>query len=136
MPGTHVTVRLDKTKVNSLLYQVTDKGARKAAERTRDRAKAGIVAAGRVDTGRMLNGIRVTKGSTTPTRTEYRVGTSVPYAGYQEEGIGPVVARRGGVLRFRPKGSSVFIFRPRTRGFPGAHFMRNAYRSLSLRDFL
>jgi hypothetical protein len=64
------------------------------------------------------------------------VSSSLKYAIYQEEGIGPVVARKGSVLKFKPKGSSVFIFRPRTKGFAGAHQLWDAYRAITLPDFL
>lgn len=134
--GTHVKVTLDKRLVNNMLYTVTDKSAKKAADITRDRARANLVAAGRVNTGKLLSSINVRKVSSVGPVTTYSVGTSVPYAGYQERGIGPVHARPGGVLRFKPKGMGSFIFRPRTKGFPGAYFMRNAYRSLTLRDYL
>jgi hypothetical protein len=137
MPSAKVEVRLDTRLINPMLANLSDATAKRAAIRVRDRARSNVVAKGRVNTGRLLHSItarsmvRPAAGS-----ARYAVGSSLDYASYQEEGIGPVHARPGHVLRFRPKGSAVFIFRPRTRGFPGAHFMRDAYRSIKLQDFL
>ena len=140
---TSVQVTLDPRMINPMLVRVTDLSARRAAGRTRDRAKANLVAAGRIDTGRLLNSISARRTaevgmgpSPSPLATTYAVGTPVFYAGFQEHGIGPVYPRKAKVLRFRPKGSSVFIFRPMTRGFPGAHYLRDAYRALTLKDYL
>jgi hypothetical protein len=67
--------------------------------------------------------------------TTWTVFTRVPYAEFQEKGTGPIVAAPGGILRFKPKGMSAFIFRPRTKGVPALHFMRDVARSLRKSDF-
>lgn len=134
---TSVRIILDKRAINRLTAGTTDVTARRAAGRVRDRAKANLTASGRVNTGRLRDSITARNaGSSDPQRTVYEVGTNMPYAGYQEHGIGPVYPKRAKVLRFRPKGSSTFIFRPRTRGFPGAHYLERAYKSLTMRDYL
>jgi len=66
----------------------------------------------------------------------YQVRSDLDYTVFQEGGIGPVHARPGHVLRFQPKGSAVFIFRPRTKGFKGGHFFRDAERAIRFTDFL
>ena len=127
-----LTIRFDKAAMDRVVTGSADRAVQRAAQHTRDRAKTNLTAAGRIDTGRLRDSIRayqVRPGA-------YQVRTGVPYASFQEHGIGPVRPVKAKVLRFKPKGSSVYIFRPRTKGFPGAHYLRDAYRALTLRDFL
>lgn len=135
MSGSYVKIKLDEKLLNPFLVDVTNTSAKRAAQRARDRARENITRAGRVDTGRMRDSIRIHVTRTDPKGSEYTIGSEVPYTSFQEEGIGPVYPVRARVLRFKPKGSSVFIFRPRTKGFLGAHFLRDALRSVTLRDF-
>lgn len=126
---------LDRSAIERLLRGTSATAARKGAEKTKARVQANIRASGRVRTGKMHDSIEVVlveEGRV----TTYAVRSTLDYTYYQEEGIGPVVARPGKVLRFQPKGSAVFIFRPRTKGFAGAHFFRNAMREMKLSDFL
>lgn len=137
MGKTSVRIILDQRAINRLTAGTTDVSARRAATRVRDRAKGNLTASGRVNTGRLRDSITARRaGSTDPKRAVYEVGSNVFYAGFQEHGIGPVYPKRAKVLRFRPKGSSSFIFRPRTKGFPGAHYLERAYKSLTMRDYL
>jgi hypothetical protein len=93
--------------------------------------------AGRVRTGALASSYRETRQpSSTVGVAGYEVGSLLDYAMLQEDGAGPSDAGPGRVLRFMPKGSSVFIFRRRTRGFSGAHQLRNAFNALSAQDFL
>lgn len=136
--GRYTTVRItmNRAAITRLTGQIADDSAHRAALATQARVKANITAAGRIRTGRMLDSIRVVKDRTTDTSVTYEVRSRLSYTRYQEDGIGPVVAKRGSVLRFQPKGSAVFIFRPRTRGFEGAHFFRDAHAAIRLGDFL
>lgn len=126
------TVNIDKAKLKKIADDAKDATAHRAAEKVQQQVVRNIVAAGRVRTGHLRDSISIRKmyGGV------YDVYTDVPYADFQEQGIGPVHAGHGKVLRFQPKGSSAFIFRPRTRGFPGAHFFHDAYRRITQRDFL
>jgi hypothetical protein len=61
------------------------------------------------------------------------VGTNVNYAMYQHEGTGiygphgtPIVPVRAKFLRFRPRGSSDFVFARQVRGTPPTFFLRRA----------
>ena len=109
----------------------------RASNRVRDRARRNLRAAGRHDTGALGRSIRVTKMPTsTPMKPKFSIGTNLHYAKYQEWGIGPVTPKRAKVLRFKPGGSNTFVFAMRTRGFKGAHFMRDAYRAITTKDFL
>lgn len=120
----------------SRLKGKTREGAQNAAITTAHRVQQNIRAAGRVDTGRMLNSIDIRKDRSTENSDWWTVGSNLDYTMYQEKGIGPVHARPGGILAFKPKGSYAMIFRPRTRGFSGANFLRNAASSIRFRDFV
>lgn len=140
MPGVSwdLTLKLDNNALTGLVRAggEVDAAASRAAARTRDRAKSNLTAAGRIDTGALRQSIvaeRVSNGSNYVT---YRVGSPLDYARWQEEGVrGPIYPRHARVLRFKPKGSSRFIFRPRVSGFPGAHYLRDAFTALSSQDF-
>jgi phage gpG-like protein len=61
------------------------------------------------------------------------VGTNVNYAMFQHEGTGiygphgtPIVPRTARFLKFRPKGSSVFVYARSVRGNPPTFFLRRA----------
>lgn len=136
--GVRVKVRLDKNRINPMLYRHASMSARRAAIRTRDRARANLLMSGRYDTGRLFHSIDVrwappAKG---PNSVTYNVGTPLRYGLYQEKGIGPVYPVRAKVLRFKPVGSNTFVFARRTRGFRGIHYLERAYKQLSLSDFL
>lgn len=135
--GTRVTVNIDRAKVRMHVGRLTEASARRASEAVQRRARNNIRRAGRINTGAMLNSIEVTRlGTSTLLEPKFRIGSDLQYARYQEHGIGPVYPVRAKVLRFKPKGSNTFVFARRTRGFEGAHFMRDAYRAITKQDFL
>lgn len=99
--------------------------------KTRDRTRANIRASGRRNTGKMHDSIRVVQTGD----AKYSVGSDLPYYKFQEFGRGPVRPIRAKFLRFKPKGSNKFVFAKYVRPDPGGHFLRDARRALSLRDF-
>lgn len=113
--------------------------SRRAAERARDRVKANITAKDRVDTGAMRDAVKATHLRQTPTRSEWGVvvtGKPANYFIFQDQGTrahGPVRAK---VLRFKPKGSSTFVFAKRVRGITPGNFVRDAFRDTRREDFL
>jgi hypothetical protein len=132
-----VTININDRRALRLVNTTTDECAKRAAHHAQRRAKAGIVAAGRVRTGAMLASIRVKKmRNPSPLSSSYRVGSDLKYTVYQERGVRAVHARPGGVLVFKPKGVNSFVFARSTKGFPGAHFMRDAVRSLTVSSFV
>lgn len=135
---TNVLVRLDYDLISAMLIDVTELSSGRAARRVADRANGNVRTANRVRTGALSKSYaaRQSRNAMGQYARGFEVSSSLEYNTWQEEGIGPVVPVRAQVLRFQPKGSSVFIFRPRTRGFPGAHQLRNAYRTLSLQDYM
>lgn len=131
-----VQVTLSPRSMRKLGDDVTSELARKAALTTKARLQGYIRAQGRVRTGAMVRSIRTSPRRSGPNRTSYSVTSGLLYTKWQNDGIGLVVARPGGVLRFKPKGSNVFIFRPRTKGFTGGHFFEKAQNAIRLTDFL
>lgn len=136
MAGGDVHVFLNPALINPFLFKTSELSARRAADKVADRANMNVRAAGRVRTGKLAGSYRAVPHKMGLNSASFQVGSPLEYAVFQEDGIGPVHARPGGVLRFQPKGSAVFIFRRRTKGFRGAHQLRRAYESLSLSDFL
>lgn len=130
-----VIISVDQGAMDALRQQVSNETATRAAKVTRDRAKANLAAAGRINTAALWHSIHYRQIRSLPKGSAYMVGSTLPYAIFQEEGIGPVHARPGGVLRFRPVGQQGFIFRPRTKGFKGAFYLRHALDALTERDF-
>lgn len=116
---------------------MVDEGVGKAAGWVRDRAKMNLTAAGRIDTGALRQSIVSERYRNSTSRVTYLVGSELEYARWQEEGVrGPIYPRRARVLRFKPKGSSAFIFRPKVSGFSGAHYLRDALNELNMNDFI
>jgi hypothetical protein len=113
-----------------------DRAVSRAAGFVRDQAKLIITLEGRVDTGALRQDVRSERVQSFSGGVYYRVGSDLEYAKWQEKGVeGPIVPRHAKVLRFKPKGSSVFVFRPRASGFEGIHFMRRARDMLGPGNF-
>lgn len=132
----NVRITWDEGAFAQLLeVQTVPEACWRAARKVRDRAKVNITSAGRVDTGAMRNSIvarRLRKGS----GVWYEIGSPLKYAIYQHEGVtGPILPRRAKVLRFKPKGSSAYVFTPRSSGFSGVPFLTDALKSLTNSDF-
>lgn len=108
----------------------------RAAGRVRDRAKRNIVAAGQVDTGALLNSIISQRASGKRDGVWYQVGSDLKYAIYQHDGTKtPIRPRRAKVLRFKPSGSSTYVFAPQVRGVKGSHFLTEALAAMTINDY-
>lgn len=133
-----IDVQLDDRAIANLTRPggLVDQAVAKAAGKVRDRAKQIITSEGRVDTGTLRQSIVSERVTTSDHEVVYQVGTSVKYAIFQHEGVeGPVLPRHARVLRFKPSGSSTFIFRASTSGFAGIHFLTRAVDELKASDF-
>lgn len=86
-----------------------------------------------VATGALRESIVITKIRTGAVTT-YAVGSPLDYAVYQDQGTGPIIAKKG-VLAFKPKGSGITIFRTRTSGVPATHFIARTFAMTTLEDF-
>ena len=130
-------VRLNTAAVIRIVGNRANAAAERAANTTADRVRQNIVADGLVNTGGMLRGIRVRESPvSTPLRRKYEVVSLASYTHFPEKGTRGSVARPGGVLVFRPKGSGALVFAKRTRGVPAHHFMQRAKMALRRTDFL
>lgn len=108
---------------------------KKFADKVKKEAQSIIRAEGRVDTGQLLASLNVSRSTAGSYRSSYSVGSSSPYARFQEEGVqGPIGPKSAQVLAFKPKGATAYIFRPQASGFEGIHFLQkgaqNALRTL------
>lgn len=115
------------------------RGFMRAAGKTRDRAKQNLRAAGRIDTGRLLNSIAY-EIHTVGNNIWATVGTSVEYApfihdGTANNGAGWIYPRRALFLRFTPKGGNAVVFAPRVRGIKATPFLKDAVDALTEADF-
>lgn len=135
MATNNVRVKLDPSRLNPYLHKVADMSVQRAAGRVAERARNRAP----YRTGRLRSAITPRKA---PDKKQglhvtYLVGArGVPYANFQEFGTGPIYPKRAKFLRFIPKGGTSFVFAKRTRGVPAVHFLRDAYRSLSVRDYM
>lgn len=78
-----------------------------------------------VDTGRL----RASISTDLVTRNSYpavRIGSTVNYAYVHHQGHKPIVPVRAKALRFRPKGSRVWVFAKRVRAVAGTHYLTRA----------
>lgn len=131
-----VTITMRPEGVRGLVKEFGEGPLRKAATITAKRAQIYLLQEGRVRTGALHESIKARPAQPRNGMPVWEVGSLLPYAIYQEFGIGPVVARKGKVLRFTPKGGGIAIYRPRSRGFRGARFMERAFYALRSEDFV
>lgn len=134
--ATTVRLKINQPKAVEAMQRLGRAAVKRAADRTADRARQNLMMENRINTGALLDSIRVEKSSG-PMGYEVSAGKGLPdkRAIYQEKGTrahGPVTAK---VLRFKPKGSSTFVFAQRVRGVTAANYMLRAKRALSVRDF-
>lgn len=135
----HARVKIDRAKARRLVIETSYQASRRASEKARDRIKANIVAKGRVDTGRMRDSVHASHLRDTPTGSRWGITITGPardYFLFQDQGTrghGPVTAQ---FLRFKPKGSNVFVFTKYVRGIEPGHFVRDAFRQVRVGDYL
>lgn len=130
-------VTLKPGGIAKVVGPMADQAAYRAAQKLRGRAMSNIRRLGRVNTGNMLKSLQVRRLNPGPgTLARYSVSSTAFYARFQEEGTrahGPVRAK---FLRFKPKGSSTYVFAKWVRGVKPGYFMRDAARAAKAEDFL
>jgi hypothetical protein len=137
-------VKIDSLKLQVKVSGYAAEAVYKAANRIALRARGSILGQGRIDTGDMINGFRILDVTINARRPTRRVINISKHFGYQElgtpkeaPGIGRIYPRRpGGVLRFRPKGSTLFIYARSVRGVRPGHFLKRAVEATRREDFL
>ena len=129
-------INLDPGKVNAVVGAQAKQAARRAAEATADRVRANIKAMGLVDTGELLAGVVVVQSrDSTVEHPKYQVVSTAKHTRFLEFGTrahGPTTAK---FLRFKPKGSSTFVFAKWVRGVRAYGFMRKAFQQVRTSDF-
>lgn len=93
-------------------------------------AKQNLTSNGSVVTGNLRRGVTATAAFWAGGQVTGKYGTAVPYAKYVEKGRGPIVAGPGRVLRFKPKGSSGYIYRKRVGPAKAKPFIGPSVRQL------
>jgi hypothetical protein len=133
---THVRIRFKGPIRADKVADITKQAALKATRRTQGRIQRNIKAAGRVNTGRMVNSVTIERvPGKHPLNPTFSVGARTPYAAYQEYGTrahGPTTRR---FMAFNPKRSSETVFAKWVRGIRPAHFVRDAMRLIKPSDF-
>ncbi|MFC8124439.1 HK97 gp10 family phage protein [Streptomyces sp. NPDC057302] len=131
-------VRLNHAEINRLLYGSGGPVVRevtRVARLTQQNARA--LAPG--DSGVLKASIKVTVfAQPGRQRVHARIGSTLDYAIYQEEGTGiygpkgtPIRPKRGKYLRFKPKGARGFVFAKSVRGSRAHHYLVTALRRSS-----
>lgn len=110
-------------------------GIKRAAGKTRDRARRNLTSPSAVDSGRLRQSMEATQTNVSSRGVTYEVGSRLPYAIYQEEGTKGHGPRRAKVMVFKPKGSNSFVFARWVRGIKARKFLQRALKTLSARDF-
>lgn len=109
---------------------------KKAADAAQTRYTNNIRAAGLVNTGELINSVtQAAVPGSSPMKPARAVGAAAKHAKYQEFGTrahGPVRAK---ALRFKPKGSSTFVFAKWVRGVRPQRFAQRALDSIRPTDF-
>jgi len=108
MARTRVKIKWNERAIDSMLLQITGGSARRAAEVTKRRMQSNIISSGRVKTGFMLRSIDVKLVRQNMRLCEMAVGSAAHYTPFQNWG---------------------------TRYITGAHFIEDAVRDLTFRDF-
>ena len=133
-----VKITIDQSSVRALNQRdgLVYQGVAKAAGWVRDESKTIIRDEGRTGAGRLQNSINSWEANTNQGEVLFSVGSQLPYAIFQHEGVkGPVLPRRAKVLRFRPKGGGAFVFARSTKGFEGIFFLTRARDRLTPKNF-
>lgn len=133
MAGTFLEIY--SQRVNRMLQWVSMDACEKAAEVTIQRARDNLVKGDHNDTYNLSQSIHATVIRTDSGGTSVRVGSDLHYAKWAEGGRGPIVARPGKVLAFRPRGSSTVVFAKRVGPAKAIRFLENALKSLRASDF-
>lgn len=130
------SVHLNDVDITRIVGRISHEAGERAAVITVARVRGNILADGLVNSGELLHSIQYEDRTIDPLKPSFRVFSDDPKAKYPEYGTSGATARPGHVLRFKPKGSTIYVFAKRVRGIRPYHFFLRAFRQLSKRDFL
>ena len=134
MAGSTYTINIDVAALRNAVSPRADLALKNAAGISVDRTKQNIVDANNIDVGRLYQSISAWFTSETNRAVAY-IGTELFYAKWVNRGRGWVFPRRAKMLRFKPKGSGVFIFAKQARPYAGSRFLDKAQEALRDSDF-
>lgn len=129
-----IKTSIRKGAVIQVVGPMIDAAGYRAAQKMRGRVMANIHSSGRIDTGKMVQGMQVRTIARSGTAVAYQIYSTAFYTVFQELGTkahGPKVAQ---AMVFTPKGGSGVVFAKWVRGVTPAYFMRNAYRDAKIAD--
>lgn len=124
--------RVNPAIIEDEMKRAAAEAARKGAYKAQSRVRSNIMAKNRIDTTRMFGQITVQPMGF----AWYKVKSPQFYSVYQEWGVKPFGPKRAKYLRFKPKGSSSYVFAKRVRGFPPGHFFKDAVKAANVNDFI
>lgn len=128
-------VRINSAKLQATLMELSTQAAGRAANVYREKLREEISASGRINTGEMFTNIRIEPGPPGTQSATWRVIPEADHFRFQDQGTNGVPARPGRVLRFKPKGSGVFVFAKSTKGISAANFLRKTAARMRPNDF-
>lgn len=130
-----VKVKIHRGRLEARLMYLSQKAANNAAENYKTKIQSAILQSGRIDTGRMVNDINVVPAPL-PFMAVAKVIPMTEHFLYQDRGTKGSEARPGSALRFKPKGSTVYIFRKKTGPIPPGNFILKARALMSPMDYV
>lgn len=131
-----VKVRMDGKATVECASGHASRAAYNGSQRFAGKVREEIRAAGRVNTGRMVNSVKATRDvRSNRLRPAYLVGPRVGYAKFQDRGTRAHGPKTKKFMRFKPKGKNYFVFAKWVRGVKAAHFMSKAASRMTARDF-
>ena len=136
MAKVNIRVRMDGKATVECASGHASRAAYNGSQRFAGKVRQEIRAAGRVNTGRMVNSVTATRDTRRDRlRPAYIVGPRVGYAKFQDRGTRAHGPKHKKFMRFKPKGKNYFVFAKWVRGVKAANFMSKAVSKLSARDF-
>lgn len=129
-------VKIDSAKLHHALTEISVAASGRAAHKLRQRIRQEIVMSGRILTGEMMEKIDVVKVPPHgPKEGRYMVRPMTKQYLFQDKGTRGTPYKKGRVLRFKPKGSGVFIFRMSSGPISAAEFTKKAVRKMTPHDW-
>lgn len=133
--------RVDSTKLQARVSDLADAAAKRAAFQIARRARASILGQRRIDTHEMIRSYKTVLQNKSSSRVTYRLSNTARHYVFQElgtgnpPGIGRIYPAKAKALRFRPKGSKVFVFAKSVRGVKPGEFLKRAIAVTTVKDF-
>lgn len=125
------SLKIDYGRVEAVVRRQGRAAAKRAADITAERARANVIKKGRVNTGAMRDAYVVEQSGP----MEYIVSNEMRYHWWQERGRRGFSAQPGKFLRFKPKGSSTFVFAKHVGPVAPGRFLEDALAELKPSDF-